>query len=324
MTKNANSVKNIIGICAAAFFVTALFAPAVFSQSAKTVTILLSGKLQQYKEAVDGFKDALKQEGASVSYQEFILSPDAGSNDALKKKLAALPGDLLFTVGTQASLFAKKELSGTPVVFSMVLNPVENGVAESVDSPGPGMTGVCLNIPVEIQLKTLKEIKPSLKRVGILCGAKSNLMIISDAEKAAKRLGFDLLVKSVFSEGDISQALGEVLSGADCLWAYPDPMIYNPSTAQKIIMDTLKDNIAFMAFSRSYVKAGALAAVECDYRDIGRQSAGMAQRMLKGGGEDISIEYPRKTILVVNKRTADMIGLDIPKDILNRAEIYGN
>ena len=75
-----------------------------------------------------------------------------------------------------------------------------------------------------------------------------------------------------------------------------------------------------MAFSAHYVKAGALLALECDYYDVGRQTGEIADSILKGTDPGtIPITFPRKKNLVINKRTAKTIGVNIPRDVLKKA-----
>jgi putative ABC transport system substrate-binding protein len=326
MRKIARYRKKILYTGIALFFAAMSFAGASFAQENKEVVILLSDDIQPYRDAVEGFKDRAKEAPYAVKYDGFVLNPDDGENRALAEKIASLKPDLVFTVGTQASLFVKGKFKGVPIVFSMVLNPVENGVVSSMSRPGNGMTGVCLNVSVDNQFAVLKQIKPAIRRVGMLYNVKAvKAEVLDEIAKTARAANVELVAEPVFSEKDVSAALDKVLSKADSLWASPDPMIYNSSTAQRIILSTIKTNTPFMAYSKNFVKAGALAALECDYRDIGKQAGEMAVRVIgRKSAEDFGVEYPRQTVIVINKRTADTIGLSISKELLDKASIYGN
>ncbi len=306
------------------FVVTALFIGEAFSQETKKIVVLLSGELQPYKEALAGFKEKLGAGPYSLTYDEFFVRTETQDSGALKEKIGSIGPDLIFTVGTQASLFAKENFNDIPVVFSMVLNPVENKVITSMDGPDGNIYGVSLNIPIEDQFRALKKIKPDIRTIGMLYDAKTMAVTVAEAEKAAGKIGARLVAEAVFSEKDISKMLDRILANADCLWAGPDPMIYNPSTAQQIILSTLKNNVPFMSFSKNFVKAGALAALECDYFGIGGQAGEMAAKIL-GRKETVGarVELPRGFILLINKRTADTLGLKIDRNVLAGAEILG-
>lgn len=301
-----------------------LFLPASFSLETKKIVILLSGDMQPYRDALAGFKDELAAGRYTVTYSEFLMGRDAKGNAELKEKITLSGPDLIFTVGTPASLFAKENFKDIPVVFSMVLNPVENGVAASMDRPDGNIYGVSLNIPVEAQFRTLKRIKPDIDTIGMLYDAKTMAAAADEAEKAAAKIGVRLIAEPVSSEKEISKVLDRVLANSDCLWAGPDPLVYNPSTAQQIILATLKNNVPFMSFSKNFVKAGALAALECDYFDIGGQAGGITVKIIgRKEGAGSWAEFPRKSILLINKRTADTLGLRIDKSVLAEAEILG-
>lgn len=318
----------VLGRCGVGVVVACILCSAAGSAAAqpaaggpREVAIVVSEAMQPYRDAVAGFKEGMQGGPSPISYEEFLAS-SADPADLARRIRDRRPA-MVFAVGTQASVFARRYLTGLPVVFAMVLNPVENGVVPSMRSPGPGVGGVCLNIPIDAQLTVLKRLKPSIGRVGMLYNAKAGSGFAVEAIEAAKRARIDLVALPVNSEHEISPLLRKVLSEADGLWACPDPLIYNASTAQQIILAALQSNKPFMAFSKNFVKAGALAALECDYRDIGRQAGELAAKMMGGQDTAGAVEYPRRTILIINKRTADVLGLRINKEILDAAVVYG-
>lgn len=318
-------MKRTLCLIVAAFVALALSGPRLFALEKRSVAVLLSGDMSPYRSALEGFKDGVKGGAYEAAYEEYSLPPAAGDAGLLRERILALQPDLIFAVGTPAALFARSHFPGTPVIFSMVLNPVENGVVASLAAPGGGIGGVCLNIPVETQFRTLKRVQPALRRVGMLYDRNAGAAILDEARRAAHAAGLELVSGPVTSEREISSALSRILSQADSLWAFPDPLIYNAATGQRIILATLQGRIPFMVFSKSFVKAGALMALECDYADIGRQAGEMAARVFGQGGMDaIGVEFPRRTVLVINTRTAETIGLTLPGDITAGAELVGN
>lgn len=314
--------RSVAIFVAVLFLAGTLVSPCALAQGERRVVMILSGDFQPYRDAEAGFKDKLAAGHYPVTYSEFLMSRDAKENAELKEKITSSSPDLIFTVGTPASLFARENFRDIPVVFSMVLNPVENKVVSSMDRPDGNMYGVSLNIPIEEQLRALKRIKPDIKSIGMLYDVKRGPESIFPSQKAAEKISVKFIAEPVSAEKDISKGLDRVLNEADALWADADPLIYNSSTAQQIILATLKRRVPFMAFSRNFVKAGALAAMECDYYETGRQAGGIAARIL--AGKDIpavKVEAPKVFTLSINKRTADMLGLRIDRGVLAGAEI---
>lgn len=303
----------IVWICSVIFFNVFASFSSVFAQDQDKIVILRSQDISPYNSAVYGFKDEMDRT-FTVSYQEYQLEDYADREDSLMTEIENDRPTLIFAVGTEAAMLAKNNIRDIPVIFSMVLNPVESGVVKSVRHPDDNITGISLKISIEKQFRKIKEIFPNVHKIGMLYDAKNMVGLKKEAESAAENLDLTLVAKAVNSTGEVDDALNEVINEADILWAGVDKLIYNPQSAQHILLATLRNKIPFMAFSSNYVNAGALMALECDYVDIGRQSADLAIKVLNGEkASEIPVVSPRMTRLVINEKTAQLIGVKIPK-----------
>jgi putative ABC transport system substrate-binding protein len=93
-----------------------------------------------------------------------------------------------------------------------------------------------------------------------------------------------------------------------------------PQTAEPILLNTLKSKIPLVGLSTSWVKAGALYALDRDYIDIGLQSGELAGKLLNGASaSSLPPAYPRKVAYVLNLKTASLINLDLPEDLIRGA-----
>lgn len=297
--------------------------PPAFSAEEPAIAVISSRQIKPYQDALSGFEEELKGNGYKLSPHRYDLDNAKGKEPQLTGEINALKPALIFVIGTEAALFAKENFKDRPIVFSMVLSPAKAGIAKSLTNPGDNLTGVSLDISPEAQFRKLKEILPEVRRVGIIYNAKEGDWIRS-IEEAARKSGLSLVAKPVNAESDVPGKLSEVTKEADCLWAQVDPLIYNTQSSQHILLTLLRDKMPFMVFSAQYVKAGALLALECDYHDIGRQAARIAVRVLNGeNAGSIPVVFPERTNLMVNQRTAQLIGINIPKKLLEEAkEVY--
>lgn len=278
-----------------------------------SILVLRSKDIAPYNNALAGFKDEVDKE-INASYEDYNLDDFSERQSALKEQIDQKNPKIIFAIGTEAATFAKKYIKGVPIIFSMVLNPIESGIVSSLSQTEDNITGISLKISVDKQFDKLKQIIPNIKKIGMLYDAKNMAELKAEAEKAASRLGLELIAKPIYSKNDIDQALNEVVREADVLWAGVDTLIYNPQSAQHILLTTLRNKIPFMAFSSNYVNAGALMALECDYTDIGRQAAEIAVKILNGQKpNEIPVYTPRATRLVVNEKTAQLIGVKLSK-----------
>jgi len=290
--------------------------------SEPVIVVILSKDIKPYHEALSGFEGEVQKNGYKVSFS-YVLDGKSDNESQLVGTIKSKNPNLVFTVGTPAALFAKKNLNDVSVVFSMVLNPVENGVAQSVESPGNNLTGVSLDIPPGLQFQKLTEMLPKATRIGVIYNAKEQEWL-KEIQEAAQKKGLTLIAKAVNSQSDVPASLDEIVQDADCLWAQVDPMIFNAQSSQYILLTLLRKKIPMMAFSSQYVKAGALLALECDYTDIGRQSAEIAVKILKQGAfGSMALVSPEKVRLVINKKIAGVLGIDIPRNVSDEAaEVY--
>ena len=313
-------IKSFLG---AVFFIM-LLADTSFCREAKTVHVLSSRSLGPYNEALKGFKEGARAQGYDVQYREDDISKLEGGEPKLIREINSSKPDAVLAIGTEAALLARNNVRETPVIFTMVLSPLESGIVDSIERPGENITGVSLDIPIDEQFDMLKRILPGLRSIGMLYDADTKKKMAREASAAAARKGLTVIARGIKSRTEISQGLDEVLVDADCLWTGVDPMIYNPSTASQIILATINKRVPLMAFSANFVKAGAFMAMECDYYDIGRQTAEVAANIFKGRKpSSIPVGSPQKTVLVVNMSTARNIGVSIPADLLKSAVILG-
>ena len=326
MTKAIKLKKRILlyGVFCIPLFMV-IFCGDVLAAEEHKIFVIKSRDIPPYKDAYSGFREAMESRVYNAVYKEHNLQKFANRTADLVKILDEEKASIVLAIGTEAAVFARRSIKEIPVVFTMVLNPVESGIVDSLKRPGGNITGVCLNIPVEVQFKVLKKIVPHVKSIGMLYDKATKSQVEREARIAAARTGVKLVAKPIYSEAEISSGLDEVFRESDCLWAGVDPKIYNPATARHIILSTLRNKIPFMAFSAQFVKAGALIALECDYYDIGQQTAEMTAEMLTRSTRphNMPVSLPRKTKLVVNMKTARNVDVDIPGDLLGGAVVYG-
>ncbi|MCG8431444.1 MAG: ABC transporter substrate-binding protein [Candidatus Omnitrophica bacterium] len=289
-----------------------------------TVAIVWSESLAPYKAAVGAFQDEFRRNRYRLKPRFIDLNAGETDTATLVRRINELNPALILAVGTQAAQVVGKNIRDIPVVFSMVLDPVETGIVQTWDAPGGNITGVCLKIPAAVQFRRLKEVLPGLRRVGMLYDGNASSGLRDEAEKAARSMGLELVAQPVYAYDEVVDALDILLRDVGCLWAITDSLIYTPASAKHILLTTLREKIPVMAFSAAYVKAGALVAVECDYGDIGRQTARLAVEVARGKEPGtLPVALSGKTLLFLNKGVAEVLGIAIPNSVLRQAdEVY--
>lgn len=277
------------------------------------IAVVVSHDDAPYKEALAGFQNSVERSGVKAGYQLHFLQGDAGRARAALERVRQQGADVVFAIGSLAAQTAGRGLPETPIVAGLVLNAGDLAGA-------PNAAGVFLELPPETELVWLKKVLPGQKNVGVLHSRARDPAWIRAAATAAKSLGLTLHTRGVESPTEIPDALESLGRRADVLWGIPDPVVITPQTAKPILLFSLRNRIPFAGLSRSWVRAGALYALDRDYADIGEQCGGMALKILRGTPVSaVPSEPARKVVYAVNLRTARHMKLMIPDALVRGA-----
>lgn len=261
--------------------------------------------IAEYDSAIAGFRELLEEENIRARLKIFDRD-----DRLVVSRVKELKPDLILTLGASATNLISGEINDIPIVFSIVMDPKGSNIP-------PTIVGASVDIPVKMQLETLKAVVPAKKSIGVVYNPAENEAIIREARLASDALGFTLKTYPVGSEQEIPEISDLPI---DILWIIPDRVVCKQVIILRFLKSAIKNNIVVMGFSRSYAKAGALLGISCDYEDIGRQSAEIALKIRKGENpQDLKISVPRKIKFYINKNVAELLGITIPDDIIKKA-----
>lgn len=276
----------------------------------------------------EGFIEGLKAEGfedgKNLKLDLQSAKADDATNTQVAQKFAADGMDLVCGIATppaQALYNSCYEL-GIPVVFNAVSDPVSSNLANSKTEAMDGITGVSDELPVEEQLKLIREMLPNAKTIGILytTSEANSLSTIKTYEEKIGKYGFELVTKGVANAAEIPQAAETVASKADCLTNLTDNTVVD--NLNVVLEKAQAHNIPVFGSEEEQVGNGCIASAGIDYVELGRKAGVIAARVLKG--EDIaSIPYETMTEskITVNPLAAEKVSVEIPQTITERAEV---
>ena len=211
-----------------------------------------------------------------------------------------------------------------PIIGRLNDDPVANGMAKSLARPDGNISGV-YSLAEELtpkRLSLLKEVVPSAQRVGVLLrddwpNAKRAWQT---AEAAAKQLGLELVALNARSAGDLAAALDN--AGAkhlDGIITFRNPTVV---TNLKLIAEQCRKlQLPAVFDAREYADAGGLMSYGPNIDAIYRQLARFAVKLLNGASTgELPIEEPTKFELVINRHTADAIGIRLSPDLAVSAD----
>ena len=209
------------------------------------------------------------------------------------------PSDVVLAVGQQALDEVRK--SGARVVSALALH-VPIGTMRADEQPPP-----------ELSLKALKVARPSVRRVGVVYGPRSD-RLVARMEDAAGPLGL-VIVKARAKDGPGAVRQLRRIADAgivDALWLAPDLDVLVPQLFQYALTLEIRTGLPVVAVTRQQVKAGALLAVDADPRAVGQQAAQLVNELLAGTpAEEVMAGSTGRLELVVNAAVARRLGADV-------------
>jgi len=281
---------------------------------AGNVAVILSSDASLYQEALEGFREVVRNGIVSV---QTLKENSAGWRDELKKLRSTIEPDLIFVVGTSALQAVSSEITNIPIVHTMVFNP------GSVVSPtSKNVFGISMNPTPNQVLALVKELNPKYRRVGVIFDPSRSAPQISQARSIAQKEGLDLVARDIRSARDIAAALNSLERQIDFLWLWPDEMYLTDDILQRIFLFSFDRKIPVLGLSERHTQMGALLSLSyASAKDSGRQAAEAVNRFLGGVQETAFSQISlRQTKLTVNLKTARKLALDVPDSIVRRAD----
>lgn len=276
--------------------------------------------------AREGFLEELDKEGLSYKLIDHRAGGDISLIPQLASDLKIKGADLIYTIGTPAAQGVYNIVNDRPILFTAVTDPIGAGLVEEKSRTGANITGVSDYVDPAKVIDDFLEIYPETKTFATMYNTneQNSLVQIEALEKALKERGLSLKKQGVSSINDIPQALASLKSGTDAMVTVTDNVVVN---AMPVIAKTLKDEkIPSLAFDEGSVENGALIAEGVNYRKIGTRAGQMAGEILKENKNirDIPFEDAKDLEMLVNKETAEILGLDLNKEALKKANIMEN
>jgi len=296
--------KNIV-VIAMSFLIVALFSAQASAE--KKIGILMFSEETRYIEAVKGFKDKLQKAGIKEPKVKFT-SENAGASKAkaveLVQKLAAEKMDLIFTLGTSATVIAAREIKDVPIVFSTVYDPVEAGIAKAWKSSGNNTTGTSPIVPMSKLIDSLTTFT-SVKRLAVLYtpGEKNSESQLKDLQKIQADYRIKIIPVILTKKEDLIKILPEVLRTTDALYITGSNLV---NSQVSIIVDMAnKSKVATITHLEDLVGKGVLIGVCGDSYLSGYLAGEKAVKILKGAKPaSIPIEKIKKFDVILNMKSA--------------------
>lgn len=243
---------------------------------------------------------------------------------ALAAELVALKVHIIVVGAPPAPEAAQRATSTIPIVMAYHPDPVGSGLVARLARPGTNVTGISI-LARELlgkQLELLIETVPGIARVAVLAnaGVPSHAIALKEVEAAARSMNVQIQPLQVRAPDDFPVAFTALKKGrADGVIALASSLVF--AERRQIMELAAQSHLPSMAPFREYAEAGGLMTYGADLRESFRRSAAYVDKILRGAKpSDLPVEQAAKFQLIVNLKTAKVIGVTIPQSVLQRAD----
>jgi len=276
---------------------------------------------------VGAFRKGLRElgymEGQTIALEVRYAEGRLERIPELVAELVGLKMDVL-VVGTSQAALAVKKATGTIPIVMIGADPVGLGVVASLARPGGNVTGLSAFNEEIIgkRLELLKELVPGLARLAVLRNPMmaAHATFWQETEVAARKLGVALQPLEVLGPEDFEVAFGAATRGnAQALIAFDDTLTL--AHRPRIVTLAASSRLPAMYGFREFPDDGGLMSYGTSFVVLFRRAATFVDKILKGAKPaDLPIEQPTKFELVINRKTANALGLTVPPTLLAQAD----
>ena len=267
----------------------------------------------------EGFVDELVKQGYVEGKNiEIDLQNAQGEQRNLKtiSQQLAESSDVVLAIATPSAQSLANTTQTTPVIFSAVTDPVSAKLVESREHPGGNVTGTSdqSSDAISTQINLIKKVLPKAKTIGILyTQSEPNSVVQKDeAKRLLEEKGFTVVEKTILDSNNVKAAAESLMAEVDMVFVPTDNII--SSTMETVKQVSIKHKVPVFGGSTEMIAVGGLYNYGTNYEELGRQTARMLVRVLKGENpENIAVELPEKLELHTNQEMADALGIDISK-----------
>ena len=267
----------------------------------------------------EGFVDELGKQGYIEGKNiEIDLQNAQGEQRNLKtiSQQLAESSDVVLAIATPSAQSLANTTQTTPVIFSAVTDPVSAKLVESREHPGGNVTGTSdqSSDAISTQINLIKKVLPKAKTIGILyTQSEPNSVVQKDeAKRLLEEKGFTVVEKTILDSNNVKAAAESLMAEVDMIFVPTDNII--SSTMETVKQVSIKHKVPVFGGSTEMIAVGGLYNYGTNYEELGRQTARMLIRVLKGEKpENIAVELPEKLELHTNQEMADALGIDISK-----------
>lgn len=274
---------------------------------------------QARKGFVDGLEELGLVDGKNIEIDYENAQGEQSNCCLLSNKLINKKSDLILAIATPAAQAIANATKNIPILVTAITSPESAGLVESNEKPNSNVSGTSDLAPVKKQIALIKNLKPSVEKIGILfCSNEANSEYQANlAVKEIEKLGLKSQIFTVSQSSEVAQVVQSMVSSVDAIYTPTDNMM--ASTMPTISSIATAQNIPVVCGETNVVGKGAIGTYGMDYYKLGKLAARQAFEILINGKDpkNMPIEYLQDNELTLNSDVIDALGIKIPDNLKN-------
>jgi putative ABC transport system substrate-binding protein len=280
------------------------------------------------QQRVAALQDGLQKlgwiEGRTLRSEFRWYAGDAERARVAAKELVDLKPEVILVGAAPGLVALRRETRTVPLVFVAVTDPVGLGLVESLARPGGNATGFSFfefSVGTKL-LESLVQIAPRLRRIAIIHSVNSPVYqrYLEPIDAIAPTIGRVLSKTPVRDVGDIESAIAAMAGEPDSgIVILPEPLF--PVHSKQIVAIVARHGLPAVYPFRLFAEDGGLMSYSVDVADLFLRAASYVDGILRGGvTAEMPVQQPTRYELVINLKTAKALGIDVPANLLARAD----
>ena len=274
---------------------------------------------QARKGFVDGLEELGLVDGKNIEIDYENAQGEQANCCLLSNKLINKKSDLILAIATPAAQAIANATKNIPILVTAITSPESAGLVESNEKPNSNVSGTSDLAPVKKQIALIKNLKPSVEKIGILfCSNEANSEYQANlAVKEIEKLGLKSQIFTVSQSSEVAQVVQRMVSSVDAIYTPTDNMM--ASTMPTISSIATAQNIPVVCGETNVVGKGAIGTYGMDYYKLGKLAARQAFEILINGKDpqNMPIEYLQDNELTLNSDIIDALEIKIPDHLKN-------
>lgn len=273
------------------------------------------------KGFVDGMREAGYEEGKNVTFIQQNAQNDQSNLQSIAQQFVSNKMDLILAITTQSAQAVASATTEIPILGTAITDYESAKLVESNQRPNRNVSGTSDMNPIKDQVDLLLEVVPKLKTLGVIYSSSesNSLQQVEELRRVAKEKGIALKEVTVSSVNDIQQVAKSLV--AEDIQAVYVPTDNTLAAAMSNLVGITNDKkLPVMTGATAMTDDGGTIALGVDYYALGKQTAEMAVRYIKGEAkiEDMPVETSHKFEVVVNEEALKKLNMTLPQSVKDK------